>query len=72
MFEGGPPKPKGIPCYLVIEYYGLLIMGTLRHGLMGGFDGKSRLGLCFCPLDLFWMLTLDLNLVGSLLLTFGL
>ena len=63
---------KGMPCYLLIEYCSLLIMDTSGHGLMGGFSGKSGLGLCFRPLDLFWMLPLDPSLVGSLLLTFAL
>ena len=65
MFEGGRPKPKGMPCHFVIEYCSLLIMDTFGHGLMGGFGRKSRLGLCFCPLDLFWMFNLDLSPVGS-------
>ena len=71
MFEGGPPEPKGMPCHLVIEYCSLLIMGTSGHGLMGVFDRKSGLGLCSCPLRLFWILTLNLDPMGSLLLTFG-
>jgi len=61
-----------MPCHLVIEYCSLLIMDTSGHGLMGEFGGKSGLGLCSCPLDLIWMLTLDPSHVGSLLLTFGL
>lgn len=72
MFEGGPPEPKGMPCNLVIECCSLFIMDTFGHGLMGGFGGKGGLGLCSCPLDLFWMLNLDPSPVGSLLLTFGL
>ena len=72
MFEGVPPKPKGMPCHLVIEYCSLLILDTSGHGLMGEFDEKSGLGLCSCPLDLFWMLPLDPSPLGSLLLTFGL
>ena len=65
MFEGGPLEPKGMSCHLIIELLGLLIMGTSRHGLMGGFGRKSGLSLCFCPLDLFWMLPLDFSPVGS-------
>ena len=58
MFEGGPPEPKGMSCHLVIELLGLLIMATSGRGLMGEFGGKSGLSLCFCPLDLFWEVTL--------------
>ena len=58
MFEGGPPKPKGMPGHLVIEYFSLLIMETRRHGLMGGFGGNTGLGLCSSPRYL-----LDVNLV---------
>ena len=69
MFEGGPPKPKGMPFHLVIEYCSLLIMQSFGHALMGVCDKKSGLGLCSCPLDPFWMLTLDSSPLGSLLLT---
>lgn len=69
MFEGGPPEPKGMPCHLVIVYCSFLIMDTYAYGLMGGFGGKNELGLCPCPLDLFWILTLHSSIVGSLLLT---
>jgi len=69
MFEGGPLEPKGVPYHLVIEYCSLLIMDTDGYGLMGGFNGKNELGLCSCPLDPFWILTLDSSPVGSLLLT---
>ena len=72
MFEGGPPKPKGMSCHLVIAYCSLLIMETFGHELMEGFSGKSGLGMCSCPLDLFGMLPLDPSPVESLLLTFGL
>jgi len=72
MSEGGPPKPKGMACHLVIEYFSLLIVETLGHRLMGGFGRKSGLGLCSCPLGLLWMLTLEPSLVGYILLTFGL
>ena len=58
MFEGGPPEPKGMPCHLIIEFCSLLIMDTSGHGLMGAFSGKNGLGLCSCPLDLFF----DINL----------
>ena len=50
MFDGGHPKPEGMPCHLVIEYCSFLIMETYEHGLMGGFAGKNGLGLCPCPL----------------------
>ena len=72
MFEGGPPEPKGIPCHLVIDYCSFLIMDTSRHGLNEGFGGWNGLGLFSCPLDPFWMLTLDSNPMGSLLLTLSL
>ena len=44
-------------------------MDTFWYGLRGGFGGKSGLSLCSCPLDIFWMLPLDLSPVGSSLLT---
>jgi len=44
-------------------------MDTSGHGLMEGFDRKNGLGLRSCPLDPFWILTLDSSPVGSLLLT---
>ena len=72
MFEGGPSNPEGMALHCVVGYFCLLIMDTFGHGLIGGFNGKSGLGLCSCALDLFWMLTLDPSLVESLLLTFGL
>jgi len=59
MFEGGPLETKGMPCHLVIEYCSLLIMDTFGHGLMGGFNENNGLGLCSCPLDPFWISTLD-------------
>ena len=69
MFEGGPPEPKRMPCHLVIEYCSLLVMDKSGHGLMGGFSGKNGLGLCPCPLDPFWVLTLHSSPMRSLLLT---
>ena len=71
MFEGGPPKPKIMPCNLGIKYCSFLIMDTSGHGLVGGFGGKSGLGLCSCPLHLFWMLPLDPSPMGSLFLTYA-
>jgi len=54
MFEGWPPKPKGMYFHLVIENFNFLIMEIIGHGIMGRFGGKSGLGLSSCPLDLFW------------------
>lgn len=36
--------------HYVVGYFGLLIMVTSSHGLVGGFNRKNGLGLYSCPL----------------------